>query len=207
MKRLIAHCLYEPCRVLDYDPSIRPSYAQPYGETSDEKKINTDSIPFLSKFLILSAFLCQHNRPDHDVTLYTNRRREGGTRKKPRLPKKSFKEKDSSDGRSRACFPLERMLSVFSSIVGKYAVPETTGTANYNQEVIEYVSSLGSAPLFAALAELRDLGLLAVTGQDAMSELSLDSSAHKYHCSLSHDEAFTIADNVGFPLCQYLVSD
>jgi len=97
---------------------------------------------------------------------------------------------------------------VFSSIVGKYAVSEEfTRAQDYDKEAHEYVSSLGSVQLYAALSDLRDLGLLVVAGQEATFQFSFDSNAKQYSCSLSYAVAHKIAEAVGFPLSQYLMTD
>lgn len=97
---------------------------------------------------------------------------------------------------------------MFSSIVGKYAVSEESMRAqDYDKEAHEYVSSLGSVQLYAALSDLRDLGLLVDTGQEATFQFSLDSNVKQYSCRLSYAEACKIAEAVGFPLAQYLMTD
>lgn len=206
IKRLISNCLCQPGK------SLPACVKENHPTCSSNAKIDsvTSRQEYIRKFLLLSAFLCQQNRPDHDIALYTNRRREQGRRKRVRLSQEaSSKEKrDVVEMTSRSCFPLERMFSVFSSIVGKYAVPEDEKRLqDYDHEVHEYVSGLGSSNLFAALAELRDLGLLVATGQEATLEMPLDSNAKQYFCRISYNEACKIADSIGFPLRQYLIND
>jgi len=205
IKRLIVHCLCQPGKNLpefDADEQInRPETAKYDTNTSREE--------YIRKFLLLSAFLCQQNRPGHDIALYTNRRREQGKRKRVRLSQEaSSKESGDAVEMSPKFFPLERMFSVFSSIVGKYAIPEDEKKGqNYDETVHEYVSGLGSSNLFTALAELRDLGLIVANGQEATSEMSLDSNATQYFCRLPYNDACRIAESVGFPLHQYLIHD
>jgi hypothetical protein len=205
IKRLIVHCLCQPGKSLpEFDADKQTNC--PATEKFDTE---TSRDEYVRKFLLLSAFLCQQNQPGHDIALYTNRRREQGKRKRVRLSQEaSSKGSGVAVEMSPKFFPLERMFSVFSSIVGRYAIPEDERKGqDYDETVREFVSGLGSSNLFTALAELRDLGLIVANGQEATAEMSLDSNAKQYFCRLSYTDACRIAESVSFPLHQYLIHD
>lgn len=205
MKRLIVHCLCQPGKSLpQYDSDNQTNRQTTANYTTGKARDE-----YIRNFLLLSAFLCQHNRPSHDIALYTNRRREQGKRKRVRLSQEaSSKEFGDAIEISPRFFPLERMLSVFSSIAGKYGVlADEKNGQDYDETVREYVSGLGSSSLFTALAELRDLGLIVVNGQEASVEISFDPNAKQYSCRLPYNEACKIADAVGFPLHHYLINE
>lgn len=205
MKRLVVHCLCQPGKSLpQYDSDNQTNH-----QITAKYKTSRARDEYIRNFLLLSAFLCQRNRPSHDIALYTNRRREQGKRKRVRLSQEaSSKEFGDTIETSLRFFPLERMFSVFSSIVGKYGILEDEkNEQDYDETVRDYVSGLGSSSLFTALAELRDLGLIVVNGQDASVEISFDSNAKQYSCRLQYNEACKIADTVGFPLHHYLINE
>lgn len=172
------------------------------------------------KFLLLSAFLCQNNCKSHDKRLYTNAKSKTRT--------KSL-NKGSNDGvafgvvssssssttlttRKMATFPRERMLSVFSSIVGRYgnndSLPHTIGSSNDDRHCHSSkkgsinVQMLGTVHFFESLVHLRSLGFL----EKRCNGLpSLDATNVQYNCNISRAFAEEISNEVQFPLGQYLM--
>jgi hypothetical protein len=214
LRKLITNCLYRPFRSLK---TSRSSAAAVHSETY------SISLPYYTKFLLLAAYLCQTNRADTDRLLYTNYR--AGRKRRKRLDANSNNNNDApSHAASHTAsfidrvpsFPLERMLSVFSSICNKYASKIVCNTADPGAPITLTNDSidtahLGNLSLMRCLLELRHCGLLeeaASSGTDWSDEklaYSKSMSSTKFICRLSKQEANEIAKSLNFPLDAYLI--
>jgi len=171
-----------------------------------------ENASYLNKILMLAAFICQTNRADRDKQLFTIQKNG----KKNNASKKSTPGEDLAFGAARTqkfknrMFPMERMLSVFVSIVGlnQRNLKSKSSSESIPANQIN-PGRIGSSDFFEALAHLRDTGVLhekagtSVATAAATSE-TVNMANPKFWCSLSKDEADFIATSVNFPLDNYL---
>jgi len=172
---------------------------------------------YLSRSLMLAAFICQNNRPDKDRQLFTiqkNGRKASGGKKTSQSEDLAFGSSRNSapKGYRPRMFPMERMLSVFVSIVGLHQdqMSKSTNNRRADSHLRDDLSiapgRTGSTDFFETLAHLRDIGVLhdrAGRGSSAADLANL--SAPKFWCSLTRDEADAIARRIDFPLADYLL--
>ena len=158
-----------------------------------------ERLPYNSKFLLLAAFLCQQKRPVQDVNLFTT----VNTGKRTNRGAKT-----SDDGTAYASsttelqqlrvaklpsFHVERLLGVFTSIMGQYG-----RTSRQTRVVVD----MGTAELFEIISSLLTGGLLRGTSIDDSIDKT-DFMTEKVRCTLSEEDAKVIAASVGFPLERY----
>ncbi len=178
------------------------------------------SLPYLTKFLLLAGYLCQHNKASEDRTLFTNKakgkKRSKGKMKESHsesLTHASSKEVQNYLKSERVySFPLERMLSVFSSICNKYI----HGGVSVNESFVKEgngvdIGRIGSNSLLMSLSQLQNLGLIKQAASsgwtDTTTMYSKSFTSAKYICELSSHEAKLIAATLQFPLSRYLAAN
>lgn len=204
--------------------------------TPTELRANIDEIskklPYLTKFLLLAAYLCQTNKADQDRILYTNQRTGQRTNRGQGRKKASESEAltHASTQKSRqamklnrvAYFPLERLLSVYSSICNKYAVKQEESVErqlmSYQQSLDKSddlgtpidVNSLGNISLLTSLSELRQHGFIRELSSNVFQYLGHTNLAYtkavtnaKFTCTVTEKEAIAIAQTIHFPLHEY----
>lgn len=181
-------------------------------KNSYSHKEGLQSVPYLTKCLMLAAFICQTNRADKDKQLFTiqkNGKKNNGNKRKSPGEDVAFsgasKNAISKQYRPRM-FPMERMLSVFVSIVGL-----NQGQANSNEappvgDAGVDPSATGSSDFFESLSHLRDMGVLhdRANGKASSAE-DANPAAPRFWCSLTKDEADTVSRSVSFNLENYLI--
>ena len=208
------------------------------GQTQDRH----GDMPYLSKCMLLAGFICQHNKPATDKELFSiEKNAQRGKRRR-----QSVRRGHDEDGDEEAAayadttfhqerlqilrpksFVLERMLSVFVSIVGQNgsseqnlvldaslgfvpsSLPSSSPFSVGNDGLMEWIRSLGSPVFFESIAALRDMGLFReVEGTCRISDdyrleaISMNNT--KYCCDLSKEDATAVANSIGFELAQYL---
>lgn len=163
-------------------------------------------LPYITKFLLLAAFLCQNKRKEQDANLFT----KANTGKSKR--RRSNKSEDGSAyaasskdlTQRQPLFPLERMLSVFASIIGQYGHRHYM---SYNEVGVTTVAQLGTTHLFQSISQLIATGLLRNNGRAKFDEKHDDDlmeiMSSKFSCTVCRDDARVIASSVGFPLEKY----
>ena len=176
----------------------------------------------MAKFLLLSAYLCQKNRQEQDLALFTNhnkgRRRKTSSEGNNAVDGEGdlFASSAAAQQRLRSFrltgFPLERMISVFSSILSKYGTESELLKDTTQEDGYLNVTGVGSTQLFACLAELRDLGLLCdmnsgISAGAAVGVGQIDMTAKKYTCNLSDADATGLAQELEIPLQKYLLQE
>ena len=221
MREIMSKCLFAPVQKLDTTAYPESHFDATYLQSlRDLQGSSLAQLSYMAKFLLLSAYLCQKNRQEQDLALFTNHN-------KGRRRKTSSEGNNAGDGegdlfassaaaqqRLRSFrltgFPLERMISVFSSILSKYGT-ESELLKDTAQEENGYlnVTGVGSTQLFACLAELRDLGLLCDmnSGLSAVGMGQIDMTAKKYTCNLSDADATGLAQELEIPLQKYLLQE
>ena len=138
--------------------------------------------PNLQKYLLLSAFLCQVNRPDRDRKLFSIQKNGKRRRNAPAAGNADEEGAFGAAAKRTRTYPAERMLSVFVSVVG----------LNSGGSDDERMRSLGSTSFFESLAELRQIGLI-------------HGNSRRCWCSLTAAEAQSIAKSLNFPLDKYML--
>ena len=214
IKMVLQQCLLQPTKSISVSSTC-----------SEQNSI--EDLPHLFKFMLLAAYLCQTNKSDHDQLLYTNAR---SGRRRNRKGANSHSE-GLTHGSSRAalkhmkserisCFPLERMLSVFSSICNKYAnggteSADAAASVGVDKEIYQDINvfQLGSISLMKCLSELRQHGLIhdaystKSTARDPSMAYSKSVTSTQLCCTLSKNRAKDIAEGLGFPLDDYLTEN
>ena len=187
MRSLLSMCVMMPGRVL-----VKQS-GTPYAER----------LPYTTKFLLMAAFLCQNKQSKQDQNLFTTKN-TGKSRKHTDNSNTGVAYAATSSELRQITvrlptFPLERMLSVFSSIIGQYGQNLT----NHNKEGTDIVSLLGTESLFKTIAQLLETGLIRITTNASSSRDLVDIMFAKLSCTLSRDDARVMASSVDFPLDKY----
>lgn len=180
-------------------------------------------LPFLSKCLLLAAFICQSNKPDKDKALFT-------IQKKGKKNNRQGHRVGSNDAEGLAfgsstleqqrlkmlrprTFPLERMLSVFVNIVGLIGGEDKLRLlTNSAADTRELLRSIGSTCFFENLARLREIGLLhevqgnSTGGGDGFASFDgINMMSTKYWCALNRDDAEALATTLDFQLTNFLL--
>jgi hypothetical protein len=173
-------------------------------------------LAYLGKCLMLAAFICQHNKADRDKQLFTiqkNGKKNNANKRKSPGEDLAYGTSQNSAPKSfrPRLFPMERMLSIFVSIVGLNQQNEKAGGSSGQRQRGSEIkpAKIGSSDFFENLATLRDIGVLrdkanvsAPGGATSMDTINM--SAPRYWCTLTKDEADHIARSVNFPLEDYL---
>ncbi len=191
MRDFLSTAVLMPSRVL------RHQISKPYAER----------LPYVTKFLLLAAFLCQNKKAESDKNLFTKRNTGKSRRSANKTDLGSSYASSSTELKQltvrQPSFPIERLLSVFYSIMGSYgqhSMQQNGGSTND-------VSAMGSERLFRSISQLSATGLIRRVGR---SNISLgktkdvtEMTSAKFSCSLSREDADLIAKSVGFPLDKY----
>lgn len=165
-----------------------------------------ERLPYITKFLLLAAFLCHNKQKEQDTNLFTTE--NTGKSKRRRVNKTEDGTAYASSSKDlihrQTLFPLERMLSVFSSIIGQYG---NSHYMSYKEVGVTTVAQLGTTHLFHNVSQLITTGLLRKNGKATFDEKDeydlLETMSAKFSCTLSRDDALVIASSVGFPLEKY----
>ena len=191
----LRHSLKQGLFMLDYDS---------HEETKTQSR-ETHELPSLTRYLLLAAYICQANRPDRDKQLFSiqgNGRKRRSRRQSDAGEELAFgsavqNQQQPKTLRPRA-FPLERMLSVYVSMIGLNKLPDKQDCPE------EMLRSLGTTSFSETLSHLRDIGLLHEQPLRSLSD-PIRLVEPRYYCSLTRGEANAIAKTTGFPLEKYIL--
>jgi hypothetical protein len=182
-------------------------FDSPFVLKKETVPLNTEQheMPYLCKYLLLAAFICQHNRPDRDKELFSiqknGKRRRSSNGENNNGGDLAFRSTSQQPKTLRPrSFPLERMLSVYVSTIG---LNQSLSSNDRSIDRDERLRSLGTATFNESLAHLRDIGLLNEPPSRTAAD-ALRMSDARYWCSLTLDEAQGIAKSVNFPLDRFL---
>jgi hypothetical protein len=182
-------------------------FDSPFVLTKETEPLDTEQheMPYLCKYLLLAAFICQHNRPDRDKHLFSiqknGKRRRSSNGENNNGGDLNFGSTSQQPKTLRPrSFPLERMLSVYVSTIG---LNQSLASNDGNIDRDERLRSLGTTTFNESLAHLRDIGLLNEPPSRTAAD-ALRMSDARYWCSLTLDEAQGIAKSVNFPLDRYI---
>ena len=163
-------------------------------------------LPYITKFLLLAAFLCQNKRSEQDANLYTRQNTGKSKRRRANKPgdETAYAAASKDVTQRQPSFPLERMLSVFYSIIDQYG---QNHYMTYKEEGASVAAQLGTERLFRNISQLIATGLLSTTGSAKFNKRYnqnlMDKTDAKFSCNISRGDARVIATSVGFPLEKY----
>jgi hypothetical protein len=160
-------------------------------------------LPYTTKFLLLAAFLCQNKRAEQDINLFTTTNTGKSRRRRNNIGLAHATSTIDLTQRIPS-FRLERMLSVFYSIIGQYGHGHYI---SYKREGTSTGAQLGTTHLFQSISMLIASKILQISGSSKVNEkydhdLS-EMVLAKFSCTLCQDDARVIASSVGFPLEKY----
>lgn len=190
MRGFLSTVVLMPGRV----PSKRSS--KPYAER----------LSYVTKFLLLAAFLCQNKKAESDKNLFTKKSTGKSRRSTNKTDVGSSYASSSAELKQltvrQPSFPVERLLSVFYSIMGSYG----QRSVHQNGEGTD-VSEMGTERLFRNISQLNTTGLIRRVGSSntnvSKNMDSTDMTTAKFSCTLSREDAHLIAESIGFPLDKY----
>lgn len=167
-------------------------------------------MPDRAKYLLLSAYLCQVNRPDRDKHLFSiqknGRRRKTTTESNTASQDTAFGTNPTAQPKSLRLrtFPLERMLSIFVSLVTLHQIDKSNNKESMPDEESEQLLSLGDVSLQHNLEYLQNSGLLHEQPATAPTD-PIRLTTRRYWCELTQEEAHRLAASLQFPLTQYVL--
>jgi Origin recognition complex (ORC) subunit 5 C-terminus len=208
-------------------PQIRPFLAAslytlsaPFASGSTAASSHHE-LPDLAKYLLLAGYLCQVNRPDRDKHLFSIQK--NGRRRKSQATENTAAENVALGSTQQQqqqqqvvqriprlrSFPMERLLSVYVSVVALNQGASSSSLASANAamsfiEQSERLQSLGNNILGQHLAYLHSTGLLYDHPPRGPADV-IRLSEPRYCCSLTEDEARQVAQTLNFPLDRYLL--
>lgn len=171
-------------------------------------KSYAERLPYVTKFLLLAAFLCQNKKAESDKNLFTKQSTGKSRRSNNKADLGSSYATSSVELKQltvrQTSFPLERLLSVFYSIMSSYG---HSNSGHQNGEGTN-VSEMGTERLFRNISQLNATGLIRRAGSSSTNAASktkdsTEMTAAKFTCTLSREDARLIAESVGFPLDRY----
>lgn len=170
-------------------------------------------LPVLTKYLVLAAFLCHVNRPDRDKHLFSIQK--NGRRRRQETDRDDQEDvafgSDLQASQSKLfrpkTFPVERMLSVYVSMVGlnQQSLESSSAAASSSSSADgeERLRSLGSTAFYENISHLRDMNLLhEYPIRSATDPIRLADP--RYWTSITKEEAHKIASDLSFPLDRYI---
>lgn len=197
------------------------------GEEEDDHRQPFDlanNKPELLKYLLLAAYMCQVNRADKDRQLFSIQKNAKCSRKRSNADivedaafgvssyqqLSHYQQQPSIKTLRPRVFPLERLLSVFVSMVSLNArSTDDNSFGNSSQQGLrsstdfeDSLNNLGTIQFNELLVTLRDVGLLHEIQSDGVVKMGQNN----YWCSLTYDEAFAISKSINFPLERYILA-
>jgi len=150
-------------------------------------------IPRLTKFLLISAYMCSHNSEDVDKRLFggqieghvavrKRKDRNAGDRERERAAEAAVE--------GRRVFKLERLIACFHFITRQIYDEDGAEVADLEEELL-------SADVFMQISSMTQLGMLSINRGSAME-------GGLYQCNISRDLATKLAQNLGVNLNAYL---
>lgn len=167
-----------------------------------------------ARYLLLAAYLCQVNRPEQDRSLFSIERNGRPSRKRNNAsggddsvgPLETTTTTKSLRLRN---FPLERMMSIYVSLMTLHDEVGTTITRNHNHRndssdrLIAAASSLQErfGEVLYHLQSLRVIQVTSSSGRDGDIRLS----EPRYTCPITPEQAQSVATSLDFPLDRYVL--
>jgi len=169
----------------------------------------TTNFALLHKYILIAAFLCQRNKAKFDSKYFQS---ANTTKKRKRKQKEKRKSTElnndvitsSSSNTKSSSFTLERLLAIHSSIVNSfYTDLKEKENKKSTQRACKQLF-LGSKIFWNGLQELIEMKMINHI-ESSEETICFDTLRDKYKCALDEDEAFQIANEIDFPLINYLM--
>lgn len=205
----IRHALEHGFGALAFDS---PGVVVVTNKTSKETSVNSaeavaHDIPYLAKYLLLAAYVCQANRPDRDKQLFSiqtnGKKRRGANDDTGEDVAFGSGSQDRLKTLRPRAFPLERLYSLYVSMVSLNPSNEDDDNAPMNQDGI-MLRSLGNVSFHETVAYLIDIGILHDYPKRSASD-TIRISQRSLWSSITRDEAQEVAKSVKFPLDRYIL--
>jgi Origin recognition complex (ORC) subunit 5 C-terminus len=164
-----------------------------------------DNTPILVKYLLIAAYICQVNRPDKDRHMFSiekNGKRRRKIKEEDNGEEVAFGSQDPLKTMRPRTFPVERLYSLYVSIVSLNASSSLMGSSAPNNS--EKLKSLGSVPFFETVTYLRDIGVFHDFPKRSLTDPIRFSQRH-FWTSITRDDAMEIATSIDFPLDRYIL--
>jgi hypothetical protein len=184
-------------------------------ETMNQSSLH--NVPFLAKYILLAAYVCQANRPDKDKQLFSiqtngKKRRssaKGATATGEEVAFGSGSQDQQTKTLRPRAFPMERLYSLYVSMVSLNPSKDLTSRDDDDDSVImshheDMLRSLGNVSFYETVAYLRDIGVLHDYPKRSVSE-TIRLSQRSFWSSITRDEAQAIAKSVNFSLDRYIL--
>jgi len=175
---------------------------------------SADEVPFLAKFLLLSAYVCQVNRAERDKQLFTiqkNGRKRGGAASRNTEEETAFGSNTGDQWKSLArprTYPAERLYSLYVSMVSLNPSKELTarpnGAGNDDEDEDDPLKSFGNIYFHETVAYLKSIGILHDFPQRSPND-PIRLSQRNFWSSITKEEAQQVAKSVNFPLDRYIL--
>lgn len=164
-----------------------------------------DNTPILVKYLLIAAFICQVNRPEKDRHMFSiekNGKRRRKTKEEDTGEEVAFGSQDPLKTMRLRIFPVERLYSLYVSIVSLNVSSAFTWSSDrQNSEILK---SLGSVPFLETVTFLRDIGVFHDYPKRSSTDPIRFSQRH-FWTSITRDDAIAIAASIDFPLDRYIL--
>jgi hypothetical protein len=171
------------------DPSQALAVSTPPSQPQSMKTSNNislshsvaQSLPYVSKFLLVSSFLCHINAKDDDAKIFTTK---VGKRRSTRF---NSLEVEPEQVTSIKSFQLERLLTIVTIIISNH------GREDDPNDNKEFAEGLGHEVFFSAITELQGLGLITAVKEG-------DIGNPRYKCAVTKELATEVAESLNVPL-------
>lgn len=184
------------------------------GDNATSAACSSNDVPFLAKYLILSAYVCQVNHAERDKQLFTieknGKKGRGGAASRRTEEETAFGSNAGDPWKSLArprTYPAERLYSLYVSMVSLNPSRELTrpiGVCNGADDEDDPLKSLGNIYFHETVAYLKSIGILHDFPQRSPSD-PIRLSQRNLWSSITKEEAQQVAKSVNFPLDRYIL--
>lgn len=171
LRSLIRDCLFRPENIVKTTATSNKRSVNSDSDSDSDSEDESLSLPKLQKYLLISSHLCSSIKSSTDAFVYTS-----ASAPRPKKQKKSNEQNTSHLSTSNNSIPLERILSVFTSI--------------YPGE-----KNLGNVGVFEGVAHLCRLGYL---------EEKVGGERVRYWVKVGREVVEGIGRSEGFDVGEYL---
>ncbi|PRW18369.1 origin recognition complex subunit 5-like [Chlorella sorokiniana] len=151
-------------------------------------------LPYISKFLLLAAYIASRNKPTADRAVFDPTFRKRG-RRDAQAHDRQVEAAVEAKLRGPHAFPLERLLQIFHAIYADHDADDEEEEGGQDLEETHRV--MQQAEVLQQVSSLVLLRLLEQVSGDVLEGQS-------YRCNLGDDAATRLADNVRLRLTDYL---
>ena len=208
------------CSIMTADPqeiNNNRSRVENSRVVSGKKRSLLEQMSSHARYLLLAAFLCQVNRAERDRALFsTERNGRSSQRRRSTTP-----EDDESTALGKTTnlfrlrsFPLERMMSIYVSLIGLHDQRMTRTMTTQEEETNQhrwqwdrFVAASLQERFGEVLYHLRSLRVIQLASSSSLDtrDGAIRLSEPRYTCHMTLDQAYSVADSLDFPLDRYML--